>query len=315
MQRKMKFSSTTGRYFTKISKPRLTLSIRLVNLHILLSAHSFRGWPLRLVFFAPDVYKTWQRLTKDRLPLPLKEDHVSLDESAVLAADNARATGMEHSPCTGIRALDVTYNTCKQPLERSLQVLASSRPIKCSHCGEAVAPTSQYLLVCPHRGCGSVYHMDCLARHGQAKAEDLFLPLERQCLDCRETLHWIDLVKDVSLRTRGLREQTALFKRKGRKRAVNSSDEIASGLVQDLSASDDEQEDDDENTFRDDADDIVPASPDRDDGWNELSDIVAPEDEAEKTLSSSSMVALTERTHDPLMNASLNTWDDADVLD
>lgn len=42
-------------------RPRLCLTDRLANLHLLLRARSFERWPLKVTFYAEDVYRVWTR--------------------------------------------------------------------------------------------------------------------------------------------------------------------------------------------------------------------------------------------------------------
>ncbi|KAF2220682.1 hypothetical protein BDZ85DRAFT_171512, partial [Elsinoe ampelina] len=221
MGTKTKYSPRTGRKHTKVTRPRMSLNDRLVNLHILLSAQSFRRWPLSVRFFAPDVYKAWQKVVLQRQPLPLHPSDIILDgpPAAKPSRSDIGEPHVEEQPSldSGVYSLDYTYGPMKQQLEHSLSVLGKDS-LQCHCCQESLSSDTDLILVCPNPGCDGAYHLTCLGNRLVGQEGEDILPKTQHCLNCETPVRWSDLVKDLSLRSRGLKEQAALFKQKGRKK-------------------------------------------------------------------------------------------------
>lgn len=121
-------------------------------------------------------------------------------------------------------------------------------------------------LSCPDHHCEMVAHLTCLS-NSFLRAEgnhDALVPIGGQCPCCTKQLHWVDLVKELSLRIRGAKEVTALFKeRKSRTKreivAVDDEDVV-------MDEFDDEDEEADEEGFK------LPRADE--DGWNYLDDVI-----------------------------------------
>ncbi|KAF4555222.1 Structure-specific endonuclease subunit slx1-like protein [Elsinoe fawcettii] len=244
MGTKTKYSPRTGRKHTKVTRPRMSLNDRLINLHILLSAQSFRRWPLSVRFFAEDVYRAWQKVVLSRDPLPLQSSDIILDVPAKM---DDRPTEVDRAsednevlPKRGIDALDYTYLPMKQQLEHSLSILDQTS-LHCHSCEDSLTPSSDLILICRHTGCTGTFHLICLANKFIGPGEEAVLPKAQQCPSCHKPLKWSELVKELSLRSRGLKEQAALFRQKGRRKATDRPPkEAAADLLQALSDFSDE---------------------------------------------------------------------------
>ncbi|PSK36665.1 Structure-specific endonuclease subunit slx1 [Elsinoe australis] len=283
MGTKTKYSPRTGRKHTKVTRPRMSLSDRLINLHILLSAQSFRRWPLSVRFFAQDVYKAWQKVVLQRQALPLLPSDVACDAARNYKSSNKQQD--EHiendeniEPKTGIHALDYTYQPMKEHLEHSLSRLADEK-LHCHSCKTDLSPSADLVLICPHRECNSAYHLTCLSGKFVSTDDESVLPKAQACPSCAKHVRWSDLVKDLSLRSRGSKEQAALFKQKGRKKGPKPAKEAASDLLEALSEISELTELDDEDAVmpdspvvsgRADAEDTVAGAPQ--DEWQDLVD-------------------------------------------
>lgn len=115
----------------------------------------------------------------------------------------------------GIEGLDVGYSELKDHVEKSIFLLAEDEVINCSICSEIIGSDTKMALVCPSDGCKAASHMSCLATRfmkdeGQ---HDSIMPTSGRCPRCKSELQWVDLVKEMSLRTNGEKEVAQLMKK------------------------------------------------------------------------------------------------------
>lgn len=261
-------------------RPRLCLTDRLANLHLLLRARSFERWPLKVTFYAEDVYRVWTRWIGQHLELQggngLREGlWVGMAEDMVTAKKNANLPAPETAPDAdvpkGIHALDVTHAPLKPQLEKSKTLL--STPQTCTLCSSAIPTSGASTLICPSPSCNNVSHLTCLATHFLAtelkpanKTDTLsLLPTTGTCPTCSTSLHWHPLVQELSLRMRGAKEVQALFK-VPRSRKRKGDGQAAAGTVEDEEAEESELELQDEDVDGD--------------GWHHLSDSGSEVEEA-----------------------------------
>lgn len=200
----------------------MSMHDKLANLHILLRAKSFERWPLQVKFFAEDVYKMWHRWTVNMPEVIRQGIDVEMDESVLQNA------ALEEDPFNpdGIYRIDPTYQHMKTTLEKSRELLVV-RDNSCVICCSALDAKKEMTLVCSNQECDTIFHVGCLSTHflkGEHGAQDAIIPTHGQCPSCKATLNWTDLMKDLSLRIRGEKEVTALFKEpKRRKKNVKES--------------------------------------------------------------------------------------------
>ena len=279
----------------------------MANLHLLLRARSFERWPLKVTFYAEDVYRVWTRWIGQHLELQggngLREGiWVGMDDSMTKkAAEDPTA----QNAVKGIHALDVTHAPLKPHVEKSQTLLAT--PQDCTLCSSPLPLSGASTLTCPSYSCTSKYHLTCLATHflntensketsDTATTPPSLLPTIGSCPTCHTSLHWRDLVQELSLRMRGSKELEIMFKpprtRKGRKTTAGATS------VEE----DDEEEDEAANSEpeleEEDYDEAVG------DGWHQLTDseselesipepIIATAPVARPVASSSSSKTLT----------------------
>ncbi|KAI7054337.1 hypothetical protein KC352_g44859, partial [Hortaea werneckii] len=130
-----RISPKTGRTRTRTSKPRLGLTDRLANLHLLLRSTSFERWPLKVTFYAEDVYKVWIKWTSQQIAKLRPGISVELDESMRSANERgAEETPQEASKPKGIDALDISYAGLKAHLEKSRQAIEDAEWLHCNIC-------------------------------------------------------------------------------------------------------------------------------------------------------------------------------------
>ena len=284
-QMKERFSPKTGRLRKRNARPRMCLSDRLLNLHALLMSPSFARWPLRVTFYAEDVFRVWQKTTASKTECGVT---VSMDESSM--AVNADREGVK-----GIHAIDVGYSGLKTHLEKSQKLFQDDPDVQCAICKQNLPQDGSMSVVCPSDGCSAAGHLDCFAKAFSQNEGDEFLPIEGDCPSCRNKHQWVDLVKEMTIRLRGETEIKKIFKiRKPRAKKAASA-------VTTAEASESES---DENL-----DDAAPLE----DDWHCLSD---EEEEVSRIRSdpspAQSKVMAFATLSKPVIEDS--DWDDAEVV-
>nr|POE87404.1 structure-specific endonuclease subunit slx1 [Quercus suber] len=231
----VQFSPKTGRIRKHRAKPSLGLNGRLANLHMLLRANSFRRWPLKVTFYAEDVFRYWTKWTKQRLEnLPPGID-VTYDDSS---PDPPRTGELWPTSTLRIHSLDVGYNAYKATIMKRQKLLNTGRPVECGICRDALHNIEDLILTCHGSDCDGLFHLDCLATSflHTSGGQDALVPSSGNCPKCNTKLRWSDLVKELSLSIRGHKETEHLFKKcRGR----TSDDEITNAVEIELSEEED----------------------------------------------------------------------------
>lgn len=222
----------------------MSLADRLANLHLLLSAPSFNRWPLEVRFFAEDVFVAWKKRCLDMENDVIGRIKTFLDNPTSSAVSGGK------DDVGGFDGIDPSYFPIKDHVEKSAFLLAEGEDVKCDVCQEPVA-SMHSALVCPMPGCKSASHMACLGqaflKHG---AREDVVPRSGLCPGCRSELQWVDLVKELSLRTRGEKEIAKLQKKRRGKAKIKEAaaspaadesdalddDDLGSDLGEDLDA-------------------------------------------------------------------------------
>ncbi|GIZ47835.1 hypothetical protein CKM354_001091500 [Cercospora kikuchii] len=225
-----RISPKTGKARKRSKRPRLSLTDRLRNLHLLLRARSFRQWPLKLTFYCEDVFRVWSKLieqTTERLPSGLE---VTIDQSSSSFKDSKHPDG-DHAAIEGIgiHGLVLDYARRKGHLEKSQALLAAGEhSLKCSICKERLPSSGAATLVCPSDDCSALSHLQCLAAHfRQSPREDeIVVRSSGPCPSCHSKAQWTDLVTELSLRMRGEKEIKALFKPERAKKGTSAARDV-----------------------------------------------------------------------------------------
>jgi len=293
----------------------MSLTDKLANLNILLNAKSFQRWPLQVRFFATDVHKFWLRTKAQTILVDSREIKVSLEDTTALPllpeSSETVETLAEPTVARGIQALDVTYTYIKTSLEKSLEVTRSEN-ITCGICKSNLDANKDQVIICSST-CRSTFHSSCLARTflEQSGKPDVMLPLNGNCPSCHTNLSWSDLMLDLSLRIRGSKETTALFKQR-RKSKNNAAAETVQTLTEDDDVTEAEAEDDlDETGFRlltENAE--VPS----DDDWKVIDDEPSP---AKPSVTPKRGRKPSKKSRDERLPRVVqdSDWEDAEVLD
>ena len=193
------------------------------NLGLLLRVPSFASWPLQVHFFCEDVHRVWQT-SCERLDGVNRNDlHVTLDQAQ--SADPLTETApprstrgkcvLDPQPASGgdMLSLDVGYGKLIPHLERGLLIIENGHQ-KCAVCSKELHGPASAALVCPEQNCNAISHMACLAKHAIAgTGAESIIPLSGSCPSCQARFQWINLVKELSLRARGVKEMEVLWKK------------------------------------------------------------------------------------------------------
>ncbi|KEQ74900.1 hypothetical protein M436DRAFT_42777 [Aureobasidium namibiae CBS 147.97] len=292
---KQRFSPRTGKVRKRVGRPRMSMHDKLANLHILLRAKSFERWPLQVKFFAEDVFKMWHRWTVNMPEVIRQGIEIEMDESVL------QRVSLEEDPSNliGIHKIDPTYLHMKLTLEKSRKLLSAPNT-SCIICRSALESAQDMVLVCSNQECDSIFHVACLSTHflrAEHGAQDAIVPTCGYCPSCKVSLNWADLVKDLSLRVRGEKEVTALFKEpKRRKRSAKESTKSAA-----VTNHDEAEELDDV--------DQIQATPSGGDDWKLVDEL--DEQDTPGVVASTSSSAV--KTRKAVIEDS--DWDEAEVIE
>ena len=295
----------------------MSMHDKLANLHILLRAKSFERWPLQVKFFAEDVFKMWHRWTVNMPEVVRQGIEIEMDESVLQRAS------LEEDPSNliGIHKIDPTYLHMKLTLEKSRKLLSAPNT-SCIICRSALESAQDMVLVCSNSECDSIFHVACLSTHllrAEHGAQDAIVPTCGHCPSCKVSLNWADLVKDLSLRVRGEKEVTALFKEpKRRKKSAKESTKSAAATNHDeaeeldvLADESDPEIDLDDVLLQSDYEDVdqIQATPSGGDDWKLVDEL--DEQDTPRVVASTSSSAV--KTRKAVIEDS--DWDEAEVIE
>lgn len=119
----------------------------------------------------------------------------------------------------GIHALPLDYAPLGSYVEKAQNIFSFEREDKCVVCHQHLEHDKGLYAICSHRGCEGVGHLDCWSRHllhqkGEDNDDGVLLPIDGQCPKCRGAVKWADMMKELTLRTRGQKEVEKLKKRR-----------------------------------------------------------------------------------------------------
>lgn len=195
---------------------------KISNLHLLLRVPSFARWPLRVRFFREDVHQVW-RIWCERADGELRDDlDVILDWEQPLeplvettSPGTVQAKPLLDRPSTGnngVPNLDIGYGKLKSQIEKGWMLTEDGHQ-SCVVCSKQLLDPASTALICAGKGCTATSHMTCLARHFCKGTAELLVPVSGSCPSCQTKLEWVDLVRELSLRTRGGKEIGLLMKK------------------------------------------------------------------------------------------------------
>ena len=186
-------------------------------------------------FFCEDVHRVWQRWVQHGSEAISPEIKVILDlqqrPDEVHGMTKHDQGKSKPDGCAvglgGLGSLDVAYKGLKTHVEKSMFLLAENEGTKCAVCTDHVGPNPGLVLVCPVPDCQAASHITCLSSRFLARDDptEAVIPTEGSCPACKEVVQWMDLVKEMSLRTRGPKEVERLMKKpRGQKSRLAAND-------------------------------------------------------------------------------------------
>lgn len=170
------------------------------------------------------------------LDLRRSEELADEDEEGnqIVAGKKKRITKWGANGEGGVQGLDISYDHLERHIQKAKDLLqADDGELVCCVCHNALEKDHSLTLVCPHAFCEHTAHMTCLAgvflQQESSKDKMVVLPVRGKCPGCHTETAWVDLVKELSVRTRAKPKKTAV-KRKTTKRgaaaaAVQGDDE------------------------------------------------------------------------------------------
>lgn len=192
-----------------------SLNSVIPNIHLLTSVPSFARWPLNVHFFSKDAHEAWM----DRIKTGKTATRTGLQ---IFSDFGPSADGL--STTAGIYSLPLDYWPMKEYIEKAHNVVSFERQGKCAHCHEEMEPDQGLYAMCPNDGCEAMGHLDCWSKRALASDDDpeAILPNSCDCPSCGGHIRWGDMIKELSLRTRGAGEVEKLLKKKRRLAAKES---------------------------------------------------------------------------------------------
>lgn len=176
--------------------------------------------------------------------LDLRRSEESADEdegNQIVAGKKKRITKWGANGEGGVQGLDISYDHLERHIQKARDLLqADDGELVCCVCHDALEKDHSLTLVCPHAFCEHTAHITCLAgvflQQESSGDRMAVLPVRGKCPGCHTETAWVDLVKELSVRTRAKPKKTAV-KRKTTKGGA------AAAAVQD----DDEEDEESEN--------------------------------------------------------------------
>ena len=113
---------------------------------------------------------------------------------------------------------------------------------KCSTCTKDIDVRKSLFVVCHTEHCRGISHVRCLAdaslRKDQSAAK--IIPESGMCPDCRKEYPWLELMQQVTLRTRGMKEVKKLLAKRGKKSTAVVAAEMMEAESEDSDLEDEE---------------------------------------------------------------------------
>lgn len=249
-----KTSAKTGKTTRKPGRPRTSLMDKLSNLHLLLRVPYFSQWPLELRFFSEDAYRSWVTWC-GRIDTHIRAGiNVHFDPAHTRAQDEeTEFTSAQPAQRTrkadligkgGVDGVDPTYARLRGVFEKSKFLLDEDDGQTCSVCQGDVDLHKSLFVLCHNDDCRSMSHITCLADSSlKSDGSASIVPRMGICPTCKQKHPWPELMQQVTLRTRGIKEVQKLQGKKGKTTAATAAEILES-------EGDEEEEDVDAEALR-----------------------------------------------------------------
>ncbi|KAL2413200.1 Structure-specific endonuclease subunit SLX1 [Exophiala dermatitidis] len=226
-----KTSAQTGKVTRRPGRPRTSLIDKLSNLHLLLRVPYFSKWPLEVRFFSEDAYRswvTWCGRVDSRIRPGIKvyfdpaqsisEEHEHEFTSAQPATRRRKADLIGKG---GVDGVDPTYAGLRDVLEKCQFLLDEGDDHRCAVCGDGIDLQKSLFVVCHTHDCPAICHVTCLADSALNNDQSTsVVPEVAGCPLCKREHRWRELMQQVTLRTRGLKEVQQLLRKRGKTTAA-----------------------------------------------------------------------------------------------
>lgn len=228
-------TSRSGKTTKRPGRPRTSLMDKLSNLHLLLRAPYFSKWPLEVRFFNQDAYRSWETWC-ERVDTNISPDikvhfdpsqtqpHQDQDEftSAQPLQKRRKADLIGKG---GVDGVDPTYARLRGVFEKSQFLLDEDDEQKCTVCHSGIDLKKGIFVICHTDHCRSISHVTCLAETSLKQLGSASLaPRTGYCPSCKLEHSWQDLMQQVTLRMRGVKEIKRLLGKKGKGTAATAAE-------------------------------------------------------------------------------------------
>lgn len=155
-------------------------------------------------------------------------NEADISEGSNSEGDDAIKDDQPPGPSWGIHALPLDHLPLATYLEKGQEITTFEREGTCVVCRQYLDHDGGLYAICPAGECEGVGHLDCWSRHLlRQRREDgddtVVLPMEGQCPECRSAVQWSDMMKELTLRTRGQTEVDRLLRKSRRAAGVTKT--------------------------------------------------------------------------------------------
>lgn len=235
-------TSKSGKVTRRPGRPRSSLIDKLCNLHLLLRTPYFSKWPLEIRFFSEDVYRSWTTWC-GRVEAQIRPGiNVLLDppQSTIQSLEEEEFSSAQPQPSQkrkrkadligtgGADGVDPTYARLRGVLEKSQFLLDDGDDQKCSLCSEKLDLQKGLFVICHSQQCETISHVTCLADAALRRKQSVssLVPETAECTSCKQEYPWVELMQQVTLRSRGSKEMKKLLGKKNGKSTTAAIEEI-----------------------------------------------------------------------------------------
>ncbi|OAL38075.1 hypothetical protein AYO20_02527 [Fonsecaea nubica] len=249
-------TSKTGKVTRRPGRPRTSLIDKLSNLHLLLRAPYFSKWPLEVRFFCEDVYRSWStwsgridaqirpgiRVSFDPAePMPQQPDEVEFTSAQPHPTQRKRKADLIGKG--GVEGVDPTYARLKGVFDKSQFLLDEGDNQNCSVCRETIDLRKSIFVICHTHDCQGMSHIRCLADKAlqETQSTSNIVPETATCPSCQQEHAWLELMQQVTLRNRGVKEIQKLMGKRGKSTAITAGEIMETDSEDDVSLDSEEE--------------------------------------------------------------------------
>lgn len=153
----------------------------------------------------------------------------SESEDEVVGNDEEGQVKEAPGPKWGIHALPLDHTPLAPYLEKGQNITTFEREGACVVCHQDLDHEKGLYAICSSGDCEGVGHLDCWGRHllHQRGEEDedstVILPMQGRCPKCNGAVRWSDMMRELTLRTRGQKEIDKVLRKSKRAAGVTKA--------------------------------------------------------------------------------------------